>query len=686
MTQTVVAPLKRGDFFGESALLKNAKRMATITAKSTLECLTLGRDLFSRLFDGKRFNVQFAKRNAVSAEKSVDPKEGANKNLIRNKDDSVRKLLVTAIVNNVVFKNLDAEQLRGIVEEMHLVEIKKGIEIIRQGAIADNFYVVEKGNFDVFVARDGEPTNKVATRGAGTSFGEMALLYNSPRAATIVATVDSQVWAIDRIPFRRILAKSTHKKLSDYENFLAQVQEFKGLSSHERSKIAEALEETNFPAKQIICKQGDAGDTFFIIKSGSVRIDKTTNGISELVGELGPGKYFGELALRRSEPRAATVTAIEAVVCLCMDHYSFVNLMGPLDEILQKQEAVYALPSARGAAPSATRTISRLSEEKLDDFETKIAKKDLKVVGTLGKGSFGIVQLVKDSTGKTYALKGISKVQVIHLGQQEHVMSEKNVMVALRHPFLIRLYSTYKDANAIFFLLEPCLGGELFTILRSRQSFNEQTAQFYAACVVSAFEYMHSKNIVYRDLKPENLLLDDKGYIKITDFGFAKVVTDRTFTLCGTPDYLAPEVVSGQGHGKGVDWWCLGILIFEMLASYPPFYDEDPMRTYSKIMHGQYACPKHFSADAVDLIKKLLHPKPTKRLGVIKGGATLIKEHPWFKSMNWEALEKRTLPCPIPVKISHSEDLTNFEDYGDLKHDFPIYKVGKEDPNWDADF
>merc|ERR1719359_2157704 len=130
---------------------------------------------------------------------------------------------------------------------------------------------------------------------------------------------------------------------------------------------------------------------------------------------------------------------------------------------------------------------------------------------------------------------------------------------------------------------------------------------------------MHSKGTVYRDLKPENLLLDNDGYMKITDFGFAKRINnERTWTLCGTPDYLAPEVVSGVGHGRGVDWWTLGILCYEMLASYPPFFDEDPMKTYAKIMHGNISFPRHFSKEAVSLIKKFLHPKSTKRIGIIR--------------------------------------------------------------------
>jgi len=210
---------------------------------------------------------------------------------------------------------------------------------------------------------------------------------------------------------------------------------------------------------------------------------------------------------------------------------------------------------------------------------------------------------------------------------------------------------------------------------------------FFAASIVLAFEYMHSKGIIYRDLKPENLLLTEKGYLKITDFGFAKKIKDkRTWTLCGTPDYLAPEVVSGQGHDRSVDWWTLGILIYEMLASYPPFYDEDPMKTYAKIMHGQVAFPMHFSKHAVDLIKRLLHPKPTKRLGVLKGGAKLIKQHPWFKNFDWEQFEKQTMKAPIILPVKSKEDLSNFEEYPDEETVWEEYVPDPKNPDWDSDF
>lgn len=186
------------------------------------------------------------------------------------------------------------------------------------------------------------------------------------------------------------------------------------------------------------------------------------------------------------------------------------------------------------------------------------------------------------------------------------------------------------------------------------------------------------------DLKPENLVLTNTGYLKVTDFGFAKIVPNKTFTLCGTPDYLAPEIVTGQGHGKGVDWWTLGILIYEMLASFPPFFDDEPMMTYRKIIQGKFKYPRYLSAQSKDLISKLLKPKATKRLGIIKGGTRMIREHPWFGSFNWEQLQKQTMNPPIKNKVKSPKDLSNFDHFAQKNEDL-AYK-GDPDLGWDNDF
>jgi len=263
------------------------------------------------------------------------------------------------------------------------------------------------------------------------------------------------------------------------------------------------------------------------------------------------------------------------------------------------------------------------------------------------------------------------------------MMNEKKVMKMIRHPFCVRLYSTYKDKNNLYFLFEPAMGGELFSILRSWTMFDEATARFYAASIVLVIEHLHSKQMIYRDLKPENVLLDKDGFVKLTDFGFAKEVTGRTWTLCGTPDYLAPEIVAGRGHGKAVDWWCLGVFIFEMLASYPPFYDDDRLKTYSKIIHGRIHFPAHFSKEAVDLITNLLQIKPTERYGIVKGGVSLIKRHPFFKGFDFEKLYFKQITPPVVPKLSSAEDLRNF----DQNQKMPLMEPYVDDGNnWDADF
>lgn len=212
-------------------------------------------------------------------------------------------------------------------------------------------------------------------------------------------------------------------------------------------------------------------------------------------------------------------------------------------------------------------------------------------------------------------------------------------------------------------LLEFVAGGELFSYLRAAGRFSGPTSCFYAAEIVCALEYLHSKHIVYRDLKPENLLLDSQGHLKITDFGFSKKLTDRTWTLCGTPEYLAPEIIQSKGHNKAVDWWALGVLIYEMLAGFPPFFDDNPFGIYEKILSGRIEWPKHMDPIAKDLIKKLLIADRTKRLGNMRQGADDVKRHRWFKLVEWPLVPQRALTPPIRPRVKAPGDPSCFDDY-----------------------
>lgn len=291
---------------------------------------------------------------------------------------------------------------------------------------------------------------------------------------------------------------------------------------------------------------------------------------------------------------------------------------------------------------------------------------DFDLRATVGTGTFGRVRVVKikgNSDRSPFALKILKKSEVIRLKQVEHVKAEKEILMSISHPFIVNLLTTFQDEKRLCMLLEYVNGGELFSHLRKEGRLPNDHAQFYAGQIILAFQYLHSIHIVYRDLKPENLLLDCDGHIKITDFGFAKVVEDRTWTLCGTPEYLAPEIIQSKGHGKPVDWWALGVLMFEMLAGYPPFYDENPFGIYQKVLAGRIDFPRHFDVKAKDLIKRLLTQDRAKRFGCLKNGAEDIKKHKWYKGTDWNMLLNRQIRPVFEPSVKSADDTSMFERY-----------------------
>lgn len=206
----------------------------------------------------------------------------------------------------------------------------------------------------------------------------------------------------------------------------------------------------------------------------------------------------------------------------------------------------------------------------------------------------------------------------------------------------------------------------MFTHLRRMGKFDESLAKFYAAQVVLALEYLHHCSLIYRDLKPENILIQNSGYIRMTDLGFCKMLDGRTWTLCGTPEYLAPEVILTKGYGKAVDWWSFGVLVYEMNAGYAPFYANDPMRIYEKIVAGKYKFAHHFGEELRDILKNILQVDLTRRYGNLKDGSMDIKRHSWFQSIDWlEIYHQKVRPSFIP-HCGDSGDTSNFDDYDEV--------------------
>jgi serine/threonine protein kinase len=290
----------------------------------------------------------------------------------------------------------------------------------------------------------------------------------------------------------------------------------------------------------------------------------------------------------------------------------------------------------------------------------------------VGTGTFGRVRLARfNGNGRYYAMKILKKESLILLRQLEHIRNERRILMSVKHPFIVNLRGSFQDEEHLYMVMDFVPGGELFSHLRRAGRFPLEVTKLYAAEIVLALAYLHERSICYRDLKPENLLLDQDGHLRITDFGFAKHVVDRTYTLCGTPEYLAPEIIQSQGHGLAADWWSLGILIYEMLAGYPPYYDDDPYATYEKILAGRLVFPRHFDRDTRDILRKLLNPDKTRRLGALANGADDVKKHRFFRGLDWGWLERRLVRAPIIPTVRAPNDTRNFDLYDEAQDELP---------------
>uniref|UniRef100_A0A8D3DXL0 cGMP-dependent protein kinase n=1 Tax=Scophthalmus maximus TaxID=52904 RepID=A0A8D3DXL0_SCOMX len=473
--------------------------------------------------------------------------------------DSVKKLLTDALNKNQYLRRLELQQVKDMVECMYERTYQQGEYVVTQGEAGNHLFVLAEGKLDVF------QHNKLLTSiTVWTTFGELAILYNCTRTASVRAVNKVRTWALDREVFQNVMRRTAETRHEQYRNFL-------------RRSAPRYAPATYYDKGDFVIREGEEGSTFYILAQGKVT------------------RPFSNVTLRGSQ---STV-----------DDISYV----------------------------------------------------------------------------TFALKVIKKKHVVDNRQEEHIHSERKILAEARSPFVVKLYRTFRDDKYVYMLLEACLGGEIWSLLRDRGSFDDATARFCVGCVTEAFDYLHRKGVLYRDLKPENLMLDTEGYIKLVDFGFAKKIRcgQKTWTFCGTPEYVAPEIILNKGHNFSVDFWSLGILVFELLTGSPPFSGSDQMMTYTFILKGieKMDFPKKITKRPEDLIRKLCRRNPSERLGNLKNGITDIKKHRWFNGFNWEGLKARTLVSPLKRNVTGPTDHGYFDSYPPDEDNPPDELSG-----WDMDF
>ena len=655
--------LHSGDYFGERALLRREPRACDVFAESDVVLIALAREDFEGLLGHLR--------------------ELLEHNL------GMRLLLCVPVLSQ-----LKEDERNMLFSQLRVTAFKDGQTLIAQGTAVTQFFIIREGTIVVRHSDSNSSSPTVATTNRPAGMPDFSKLRVGSKL-----NINKDL-ALPNVPNSTISSPSSSSTSSSP-------------SSNSPTSSPYSSSSSTLPPNQ---------------QPG-------------FMGYLTAGQWFGEAEVEKTLPSEVTYSAHGNVECFILDSRTYVQLLAPYLKGLKASHLSTSPSSSISPSNDNVKTSqqqqqqrSMAAERKIDEGgltlrsvdnvnAQRLPASDAHVDGdlydqhqpqqqhrtsrpvstmrkrlgipfeeleqhqTLGTGTFGRVRIVLHrKTNRTFALKMLKKAQIVALKQQNNIVSEKDILWKIDHPFIISLYDTYQDEDRLYMLMELVQGGELFARLQNSATPGRVTpaeARFYAACVLDALEHLHSMNIVYRDLKPENLLIDADGYMKIVDFGFAKVVEDRTYTLCGTPEYLAPELVLGKGHDRGVDYWALGILLYECVSGYSPFADQpnnDQMVICRNILKGEVVFPPHVQdKDLKDLILKLLVRDVPKRLGCQRGGAQDIKNHKFMRAIDFDDLYSRKIQAPWVPPIRNKLDSSNFDEYDE---DDPIEEDPVHDDSW----
>ena len=549
-----------------------------------------------------------------------------------------------------LFQNMNSLFIKQIYKYFSLVNLSKDNVAFPIGHIKSSKFVIIISGYLI-----NSKNNQIVGRSLDILFEEELLSLNnekikyaldpSPDALFLEGDTKEILKYLQCKSFQDVLNKNII-----FKN-LSKIILFKSFSHLKLYKLIDLINIEKYKNGEKIIKEGTKGDKFYIVKSGQVEVYQR----SIYLRTLNSMEYFGERALLTNEARSATVIAKNEVELYTLDKESFhLNLSDMMCNYLNISLYLH---------------------------DESVSLDDLLFIKNIGKGNYGTVSLVMNKrTNFPYAIKAINKFHIIKENLLENITLEKNILLKIDHPFIVKLVKCLKNEKNVYFLLEYIKGKELFDVIRDIGYLTKEQTNFYIASMMIAIQYLHERKIIYRDIKPENIIIEKNGYLKLIDFGTAKEIEDRTKTIIGTPHYMAPEIIMGGGYSFQVDFWSISICMYEFMCGEVPFgeKEEDPMEIYFAIINNQLSFPnKYISIDKEfkHLMKKMLDKNPSNRLSNFHS----IKNHSWFKDFKWDELTNLNLKAPYLPIIPYSnydfdeqcrplfdKDKQNFKNYIDF--------------------
>lgn len=599
------AQKKPGTILGSAGLMYGRQQVAGAKAIDSVTCLALGKSMLERLIGPVEDVLRGSAIKALLVDNAAN---GSELNFFKELTD-VQQNQVISQFEEGIYEAADAVVSPGSRAQL-VVVIEGEVAVVEAQAI-------EAAGGNVAILRDA--AREVLT--SGMTCGGLALLNNSEMKAGIVALSHTRIHHVGHAMIQDVLGEPLLEVIrkNEIKKVLGDIFLFKNLTEGQIDLTVRSLERQQYDKDDIIVKQGDEAEKFYLIQSGTICVSKDGSRIRS----LGRWDYFGERGLLLRDRRSASCFAEEPCSLFMLDKKVFADIVGIFRKELEH----------------------RMSLQDLD-----MTMPDLRLRAIVGRGSFGIVKLVFHASdeNRVYALKCVAKKQVVRQGQQKSMCIEREINAQCYHPCLMQFIKTFQDSKNVYFLTEFLGGGDLFYAIREIGNLVKSQAQFYGGSIALALEYLHARMILYRDLKPENVLLDMRGNAKLVDFGCCKIAL-RTNTLVGTPEYFAPETILGKGYTCAIDWWALGVMMHEFVVGPLPFgrETEDQLELFREILEAPLQFPNYITDDtAISLVNGMLERTPELRLGASKQGCKEIKDHSYYAKFDWDALVARTMKAP----------------------------------------